>query len=163
MVVIYYTSSFQTGLSVFLTNRLFGKGRTWNGKQFGTTNNPQQGVNRFYPRSNNNSKSSSGCETEHTFDMRLQPSKLLKDRRRQDTTATESNNNNNSLVLDYTHQQSPLSLWRTMMDEIRIVPLGREDSNAPSVMIGLGYMAWSGGRLNAAPFLLFRPTTPPKV
>ena len=165
-----------------MTNSLFGKGRTWNGKQFGTTSNPQLGVNRFTPSTkqqkssspiNKKSSSSGSCETEHTFDMRLQPSKFFNNRRsrRDGTTSTENdnNNNNNSLVLDYTNHQSPLSLWRTMMDEIRIVPLGNNgdgEEDAPRVLIGLGYMAWSGGRLNASPFLLFRrptTTTPPKV
>ena len=124
-------------MTALLTDRLFGMGRRWNGKQFGTRIGPEQGVNRFYPRQ---STTAAGVETEHNFDMTIRASKL--------------GSKDPSLVLDYTKYQFPLSLWRTMMDEIRIVPLDGE----PRVLIGLGYMAWSGGRWNSSPFLLYRMT-----
>ena len=147
----------QTAVTAPLTDRLFGMGRKWNGKKFGTTDGKHQGINRFHPRpckdSTKSGNNSQQMEKEHTFDMHLQPSKLDK----KDGDAQQTN----SLVLDYTKYQSPLSLWRTMMDEIRIVPLEGDTR----VMIGLGYMAWSGGRLNSSPFLLFRDsnTVAPKV
>ena len=113
-------------------------GRRWNGKQFGVS--AGQGINRFYPRQS----TSTTMETEQIFDMSIRNSKLgTQDR---------------SLVLDYTNYQFPLSLWRTMMDEIRIVPLDGD----PRVLIGLGYMAWSGGRWNSSPFLLYRMDPPPQ-
>jgi hypothetical protein len=109
-------------------------GRRWNGKQFGV--GPDLGINRFYPRQ---STTTTAMETEHNFEMSIRPSKM-------------GAKKENSLVLDYTRYQFPLSLWRTMMDEIRIVPLEGD----ARVLIGLGYMAWSGGRWNSSPFLLYR-------
>ncbi|CAB9520460.1 expressed unknown protein [Seminavis robusta] len=131
-----------TAVTGLLSNRMFGMGRKWNGKQFGKENDPQLGINRFHPRNANTkqqAEQSTITPTEHTFDMILRPSKL--------------GARDMSLVLDYTKYQFPLSLWRTMMDEVRIVPL---DNGEPRVLIGLGYMAWSGGRMNSSPFVLYR-------
>lgn len=147
-------SRVMTFVTAFITDRLFGMGRKWNGKEFGVNSESDddkqpptpQGINRFHPRSGNDNSQSSIAESEHLFDMRLQTSKL--DRSKNDNTQKSPD----SLVLEYTAHQSPLSLWRTMMDEVRIVPLDGDTR----VLIGLGYMAWSGGRLNASPFLLFR-------
>lgn len=83
-------------------------------------------------------------EIEHKFDMTIGTSKL---RRRKGES---------SLILNYTAHQSPISLWRTMMDEIRILPLDGDIR----VLIGLGYMAWSGGKLNASPFVLYQKPSP---
>jgi hypothetical protein len=130
-------------------------GRKWNGKKFGKDNSsPQQGINRFFPRSHRRQKDDNITTftipqetttiTKHTFDMKITPSKL---------GAHEM-----SLVLDYSRHQFPVSPWRTMMDEIRVVPVlekGGGGDNA-HVLIGLGYMAWSGGVLNSSPFLLYR-------
>lgn len=141
-------------MTEFLTDRLFGMGRKWNGKQFGKDpSSPQQGINRFFPRGHRRPKGDRATTTtppqettitKHTFDMKILPSKL---------GAREM-----SLVLDYSRHQFPLSPWRTMMDEIRVVRVGEgggADEDA-RVLIGLGYMAWSGGKLNSSPFLLYR-------
>lgn len=126
-------------MSAFLSNGLFGMGRRWNGKQFGTETSPELGINRFYPRRQQFTTSTTAAmDTEHKFDMSIRASKL--------------GSKDNSLILDYSKYQFPLSLWRTMMDEVRVVSLEGE----PRVLIGLGYMAWSGGRWNSSPFLLYR-------
>jgi hypothetical protein len=135
----------KTAVTGLLTDRLFGMGRKWNGKQFGQDHNfPQQGINRFFPRSrrrqNIDSTPQETTITKHAFDMSIRPSNL--------------GEKEMSLVLDYSKHQFPLSLWRTMTDEIRVVPV-LEGGDA-RVLIGLGYMAWSGGQLNSSPFLLYR-------
>jgi len=134
-------------VTTLLTDRLFGMGRKWNGKEFVENG----GMNRFYPRQQRQQQkqSSARIEKEHQFDLELRPTKLL---------GSAQKKTDASLVLQYTKYQSPFSLWRTMMDEIRIVPLDNGD-DTPRVLIGLGYMAWSGGRWNSSPFVLYKPTT----
>ena len=116
-----------TAVSSLLTNRLFGRGRTWNGKAF---REGGQGINRFYGNI-------APCEEEHVFDYALQSSKLQ--------PGTES------IVLDYSPYQSPFSLWKTMQDEVRVVPCLDGD-----VLVGFGCMSWSGGMLNSSPFVLHK-------
>lgn len=112
--------------SKFMSNVLFGKGNPWNGKSFGGNG---KGINRF------TEKQSGSTLSNHEFDYSLQESELHKDKR--------------VIKLRYANHQSPVSLWRTMTDEIRCL-----DENT---FIGFGAMAWSGGMLNSAPFLLLRP------
>lgn len=112
--------------SKFMSNVLFGKGRRWNGKFFGAGGN---GINRFCGKHNGL------IDKEHSFDFSIQNSKIKPD--------------TSSVCLDYSNLQFPLSLWRTMTDEVRCLPAG-------DVLIGFGAMAWSGGMLNSAPFCLYR-------
>lgn len=115
--------------SKFMSNVLFGKGRPWNGKMFGQGG---KGMNRFRGKYNG------AMQMEHSFDFSLQESIL--------------NKGTKSVLLDYSKYQFPLSLWRTMKDEVRCLPCG--------VLIGFGCMAWSGGMRNAAPFCLYPESTP---
>jgi len=159
-----------TTVTSLLTDRLFGMGRKWNGKHFGiaesnveenSSKQQRQGINRFYARktksnvSSSSSSSSPLTERQHIFDMRLQPSQLDTIFKNSRVQQQQQQPRKCSLVLDYSKHQSLVSPWRTMMDEIRIVPLNGDCR----VLIGLGYMAWSGGRLNSSPFLLFRGGT----
>ena len=121
-----------TTVTGFLTNGLFGKGRKWNGKAF---NDNLLGANRFH--SNSESEQS---EKEHRFDYSIAMSKL-------DPSSSCVN-------LNYSNYQSLLSLWKTMVDELRVLPLSEE---CPiEVLICMGCMGWSGGMLNASPFCLWR-------
>ena len=101
-----------------------------------------RGINRFH------SKAASGTtENEHSFDSCIQPSRL-----------NDNIDDSNSVVaLTYSNYQAPLSLWKTMMDELRVVPMA--EGSDGQVLIGLGCMAWSGGMLNASPFCLWRETS----
>lgn len=110
--------------SKFVSNALFGKGREWNGKSFESCG---RGINRFRDRNHD------VVAKEHQFDFSLQESKIKK--------------GSSSVCLDYSKYQFPLSLWRTMKDEIRCLPCG--------VLIGFGSMTWSGGVMNSAPFCLY--------
>jgi hypothetical protein len=80
-----------TRVTGFLTNGLFGRGRTWNGKAFLS----DSGTNRFH----------SGQPT-HSFDVSVGPSRMrpYKD----------------AVRLDYSQHQQPWSLWKTMQDELRL-------------------------------------------
>jgi hypothetical protein len=111
--------------SQFMSNVLFGKGRRWNGKSFGPRG---KGINRFLATKNGL------VAEEHSFDYTTGESKIKK--------------GTSSIILNYSKYQSPLSLWRTMTDEVRSLPQG-------DLLIGFGAMAWSGGMLNSAPFCLF--------
>lgn len=108
-----------------MTNRMFGRGRAWNGKEFRENG---VGSNRFH--------GNGGTEYQHNFDYAIAPSDLSKDP---------------SLILRYSKYQFQLSLWYSMMDEVRIVPV-----ESGQVLIGMGSMTWSGGMLNASPFCLWR-------
>jgi len=155
-----------TSVSIFLTNRLFGRGREWNGKGFsnnvGSTSSTRRlGFNRFHgqqPRENNHIPSDekgkecsakaghSVMEQQHTFEYGIENSRLDSSRK--------------SIILQYSNHQGPLSLWKTMSDELRIIRIPGEDS---MLMIGFGSMAWSGGHWNASPFCLWKSDkgTPP--
>lgn len=111
--------------SKLMSNVLFGKGRRWNGKTFGSKG---RGINRFHHRGE------TGAVKEHSFNYAIKESEIDSSRK-------------SSICLDYSQYQSAFSLWRTMKDEVRCLPQG-------GVLIGFGSMAWSGGFLNAAPFCL---------
>eukprot|EP00980_Cylindrotheca_fusiformis_P004033 scaffold880_cov132-Cylindrotheca_fusiformis.AAC.29 len=119
-----------TKVSAFMTHGLFalGSSRQWAGKRFGVEN----GSNRFF-----NQKTDS-YDTDICFDASIQESSLQ--------------TGNPCVRLSYYNHQSPFSLWKTMVDELRIIP-GCDD-----VLLGMGSMAWSGGSKNAAPFYLHRIT-----
>jgi hypothetical protein len=61
-----------------------------------------------------------------------------------------------SLTLDY-RPFSKFSLWTTMRDELRLLPLPQSDYD---IMIGMGSMGWSGGHLNSSPFVLWKYKSP---
>lgn len=138
--VLLLNNAVLTVITRFITNALFGKGKTWNGKSFASTNHT--GMNRF--RVENVEPEGFTIRKRHQFDYSIAPSRLA-DRGRPSS----------SVRLVYKrYQASPLSLWYTMVDEVRLVPMPR---NSPcEVLIGMGSMAWSGGMLNASPFLLWR-------
>lgn len=146
-------------------------GKRWNGKRFDGVQ--MKGINRFVPFSETSDASfnqqtqilsSEGIvsvddETakitttvveQHPFDISINPSSVQQ--------------NKQSVVIRYGQYQSIVSLWKTMVDEIRILPLSviLDETTLPSaatdieVMIGLGCMKWSGGMLNASPFCLYR-------
>eukprot|EP00534_Pseudo-nitzschia_fraudulenta_P001820 CAMPEP_0201129408 /NCGR_PEP_ID=MMETSP0850-20130426/36856_1 /ASSEMBLY_ACC=CAM_ASM_000622 /TAXON_ID=183588 /ORGANISM="Pseudo-nitzschia fraudulenta, Strain WWA7" /LENGTH=267 /DNA_ID=CAMNT_0047398873 /DNA_START=131 /DNA_END=934 /DNA_ORIENTATION=- len=127
------------------------KGR-WSGKAFGTLSSPGSpsvGTNRFVPAK------STACFRRHSFDFSISDSKLLP--------------GTSSLRLEYKrHQSLPVSLWSSMVDEIRVVELlprettcnnENDSDNEDLVLIGMGWMGWSGGSLNCSPFLL-EPSRP---
>lgn len=108
-------------------------------------------------------------ETDHAFDFAVAESPLLALQRPND------NGNNNALVVRYgSHHPRKLSLWNSMLDELRVLPTttatttlsdapgaaitGKSGSSSASydILLGLGSMSWSGGVLNASPFCLYR-------
>lgn len=135
----------------FFTHQLFGgkllpwrlmgeasnkKGR-WNGKAFGkpTSRTGGTGSNRFSSIKTNSNF------LRHTFDYDISDSQILQGGR--------------ALRLDYWRYQSlPISLWWSMHDELRVVDAPSDDQKI--VLIGMGWMGWSGGALNCSPFLLER-------
>eukprot|EP00977_Amphora_coffeiformis_P017591 scaffold5798_cov173-Amphora_coffeaeformis.AAC.5 len=121
-----------TTVSRILTNSFFGWGRRWNGKAF---YDGQVGINRF--RSKNDL---SKMETEHRFDYSIAPSRI-------DPTRS-------SVTLKYSRYQKLFSLWKTMVDELRVLQL--PEGSPIEVLICMGCMDWSGGMLNASPFCLWR-------
>jgi hypothetical protein len=101
------------------------------------------GVNRFFSSDDTNVDGTARdyveIQTEHTFDYCIEASPL---------------DGKPSLRLAYTRHQFPLSLWRTMRDEMRLIPCADG-----KVMIALGLMGWSGGIFNAQPFCLYTSVT----
>jgi len=111
----------------------------------------------------------------HDFDYSLEESSFIQSSRQTkdgkidddnvDNSDTNSNNSNKSMCLNYSNYRStPLSLWYTMKDEVRFVNVpmpiptipGQQKQQQQSILIGLGSMLWSGGKLNCSPFLLWR-------
>jgi len=111
----------------------------------------------------------------HDFDYSLEESSFIQSSRQTkdgkidddnvDNSDTNSNNSNKSICLNYSNYRStPLSLWYTMKDEVRFVNVpipiptipGQQEPQQHSILIGLGSMLWSGGKLNCSPFLLWR-------
>lgn len=159
--------------------RLVGSGRKkkgmWKGKAFSssssTTSSKGKGINRFGGGSSSSSSSKNDDATaqqqqqqnddsgfcRHGFEYSIQESKLLPGTK--------------SLRLVYSKYQSlPISLWHSMNDELRVVELNTSTSSTTEnngnskkemVLIGMGWMGWSGGPLNCSPFLLERPRYTP--
>jgi len=163
---------------IVLPWRLVGSGRKkkgmWKGKAFSSSSSASsrgKGVNRFGGRSSsteNNDDTAAQQQQQqqqqnddsgfcrHGFEYSIQDSKLLP--------------GTNSLRLVYSKYQSlPISLWHSMNDELRVVELNTStsstenngNSNKEMVLIGMGWMGWSGGPLNCSPFLLERPRYTP--
>jgi hypothetical protein len=120
-----------------LTNKLFGRGRQWNGKAFFEDG---KGVNRFYSKSE-----LENTEKEHSFDYTVEQTRII-------------GSKGESVLLRYDEYQSRFSLWRSMKDEIRLLPLSEDVGG--QVLLGMGWMTWSGGILNGSPFCLWRETEP---
>lgn len=122
-----------------MTNRLFGKGREWNGKLFSN----DSGMNRFErfsvvrdPKLKTRSTVILVTEEDRPFQLGLATSRL--DQKKM------------SAILDYSNKENP-SIWSGMKDEIRVVP-----STQGRILLGMGSVSWSGGKLNAAPFCLYK-------
>jgi hypothetical protein len=112
------------------------------------------GVNRFIPNKNkddniNNDNISSSSNDEmkkvHNFDYSLSSSIFGR----------------SSIKLDYSRHQGQLSLWKTMVDEVRVlkVPNSSGETNDEKfdlILIGAGSMLWSGGMYNCQPFCLYQ-------
>mmetsp|Transcript_11311 Transcript_11311/g.14891 ORF Transcript_11311/g.14891 Transcript_11311/m.14891 type:complete len:247 (+) Transcript_11311:25-765(+) len=130
-----------TNVASFMTEKLFSKGRLFLGKSFSTQS--RKGINLFQ---------NSGEEMQyHEFDFNLEESRLLpKD------VPPSAFTGSSCIALDYTAHQPILSLWKSMRDEVRPVPL--PDSAGYQLMVGIGCMAWSGGLRNGTPFCLWRCT-----
>jgi hypothetical protein len=152
-----------TSITRFLTNALFGQGHVWNGKAFFVADS-RQGINRFHTATATDAASTNNNNAEkrqHRFDYAIAPSRLESAVRRFGVGGSIAMKNSlplsSSLTLVYKQYQSPLSLWRTMVDELRLVSLPSSTiSDDCEMLIGMGSMAWSGGMLNASPFLLWR-------
>ena len=116
-----------TTISNILTHQLFGLrvGRNWNGKAFQGNG---KGINRFTTKER--------TSTEHVFEYSLEDSNIVGD--------------SQSVRIDYWNHQSPVSLWKTMRDEVRVIPGDVE------ILLGMGSMGWSGGSKNCSPFCMWR-------
>lgn len=121
-----------TSVAELITYYFFGIGdRGWNGKTFADDNT---GWNRFKTKDGK-------IELVHKFDTSSGPSVFP---------------GGNSVIIRYKSYQSFFSPWRTMVDELRVLKL---DSVDGEILIGMGSMGWSGGRLNSSPFCLVRTET----
>ena len=126
-------------MTAIITNQLFGRGRTWNGKLI---QDDSIGINRFLKTT---SSADTGVpniiETQHQFDHTIGESQL--------------DSKSPSLKLNYSpYQKFTLSPWRGMHDELRWIKCA-----SGRVMIGIGYFDWSGGVLNSSPFVLYMPSS----
>ncbi|KAL7576299.1 hypothetical protein ACA910_018122 [Epithemia clementina (nom. ined.)] len=138
-----------TQVTSFITNQLFGRGMPWNGKAFDRSS--RKGINRFVSRKEGNGETVVlKC---HEFGFSQEPSRLLMSVGPDESALTGSS----CVALTYSPYHPGLSLWKSMRDELRLVPL--PSSSNVQILIGLGYMAWSGGIRNASPFCLWRTKT----
>ena len=117
--------------------------KLWNGKQFGYAKDELIGINRFKGDKDVPYKV-------HKFDYSIAPSIFGK----------------SSIRLNYSSHQGLLSLWKTMVDEVRILKFPRVDNNIEEskeqfdiILLGVGSMAWSGGMYNSQPFCLYQPSS----
>ena len=124
-----------TPTTAFITNRLFGRGRTWLGKSLSTAG---AGVNRFREEGD-------GELLDRRFDYAIEPSAL-------------GSASAKSLFLRYAPRCDapfPMSLiWRGMVDELRVVSLESSSEGTKALLLGMGCFDWSGGVWNASPFCL---------
>ena len=191
----------QTFVTSFLTNQLFGRNRKWNGKSFHCSNSENTGSNRFnvpvttnperlneeikqytddssHDHNDDNISNNNKyiVQEQHSFDFTIESTRLPI------VVVSTADDSMKSIVIRYQRYQSILSLWKTMVDEVRIlqkqnqrmiVDVDETNTNGGSftyysdtdiqdddddidIMIGLGCMSWSGGILNASPFCLYR-------
>jgi len=133
-----------TKVGSFLSNTLFGRGRKWNGKAFLGVNPEESlasGTNRFLIQSDTQ-PSKTSIFNNHNFDYCLKASTFGRQ----------------SIGLCYAKYQSLLSPWKTMKDEVRVLrmPSSETTNENGGILIGVGWMAWSGGSLNCQPFCLIQ-------
>ena len=143
----------KTSISYFVTHVLFSRNRKWIGKEiFDSKTNIQSSENKGL--ANEKKEITSGCnrffsksttpqtvEMEHKFDVTISPSRL---------------DSKSSLRLKYANYQSSFSLWKSMVDELRMIDVLVDENSQTkeTVLLGIGCMSWSGGIMNAAPFLM---------
>jgi hypothetical protein len=138
-----------TTISSILTHIFFSMGRRWNGKAFHVDGH---GINRFFGKQDRADASGTHTTTELHSIPQASPTTVETEHSFQYAIASSSVDKNSSAVkLVYANFQPPWSLWKTMVDEVRLVPA----SNG-AVLLGLGSMAWSGGMLNSSPFCLWQ-------
>ncbi len=137
---------------------LFGRFEAWNGKEFGLSPPPDEskstnsslkkqyvGVNRFIQ------KKKAIIRKTHNFDYSITSSILGR----------------SSIQLKYSPYQGNLSLWKTMVDELRIIEIPKVEKDSDSsndqgversdyILLGMGSMGWSGGMYNCQPFCLYK-------
>ncbi len=142
----------KTSVSKFLTNSLFGMNKLWNGKQFSSVNDEFIGINRFHEENRDS------ITNVHKFDYSIEPSIFGK----------------SSIRLNYSRHQGMFSLWKTMVDEVRLLKVPRVQVQAVDkgggeieekfdvILLGIGSMAWSGGMYNGQPFCLYQPSVTSK-
>lgn len=145
------------------TERTLGRGsnrfeRTLRNNMDTTTTTTANSSSSSSGKQHNKDKAAPVVFTKHDFEYCLRESAL--------GLTTGNTNSNTSLCLKYTNHQAPLSLWYTMQDELRIVTLPKTvlastlsneaQQQQQQVLLGIGYMAWSGGIWNASPFVLWR-------
>lgn len=136
-----------TNVSALISNKLFGRGRTWNGKAFSAAK-PEEplasGINRFRSGDDPSVDSNGAITTNHSFDYSVSESVF---------------GINRSVRLKYANYQALLSPWRTMNDEVRVLRMPSSSGSTEEdggILIGVGWMAWSGGSLNCQPFCLIQ-------
>jgi hypothetical protein len=142
----------------------------WRGKSFSRLagGNITGGANRIdvvsrpARRDTGQNASVAPVEHNHPFDVGVGPTRFPSPRGRQQTKhrnicSNESGDSGSrdelALILTYRRHQPWYSPWRTMTDELRLL---RTSPSGPTVLLGWGCMAWSGGILNASPFCLYR-------
>jgi hypothetical protein len=145
----------------------------WCGKTFYGRKAPTEGINRFLIRTSLdqiNAKPVSAIKSRvslsppcnfrnlHAFTYSLQPSAI-------DSSSPSSTP---SVTLQYHPFHPWFSLWYSMRDELRWIPLPATDDSSKeedrdALWIGMGSMIWSGGPLNSSPFVLWRPSTTANV
>jgi hypothetical protein len=179
--VLLHNGPVLTRVVTFITNQLFGKGRRWNGKTFDTSTGC--GHNRFVRLQSSTIQAprGGGTKTNTTTDsVVLVVARTEDDQPFQFSLCESRLGTGPAVVLDYARVAQALQLqprsafnrpwwspWKYMVDEIRVVPcnasgtawnrtLMDDPSNDWDVLLGWGAMGWSGGRLNASPFCLYR-------
>lgn len=126
----------------FITNVLFGKNTPWKGKAFGAVSandsldqKRRVGINRFMEQTS--------IRKTHKFDYSIESSFFGR----------------SSIRLNYSPYQGNLSLWKTMVDEVRVVEVPNRsegEDHRDIILLGMGSMGWSGGMYNSSPFCLYK-------
>ena len=123
---------------------MFGRGQQWLGKVYFQSNGGDTictGQNRFICK---NSIGGERLDRNFTYYM--------------SNSAVSRETTSQSLVLvnDYSKhctKHFPASfIWGGMVDELTMIPILKKKRKV--ILLGMGYFTWSGGPLNAAPFLL---------
>ena len=133
--------NYKTAVAHFITHNLFSNGRRWIGKSLHKSKSANaQGENRFVSKIDAERQR---IAKDHSFDIIKNPSRLVPTKQ--------------AFVLNYAPYHSKFSLWNTMKDELLIVRKPSKWDGKGGVLLGMGYMGWSGGYLNCSPFFLWIP------